>query len=374
MTRSCGYSAPQRQWGEDMETDAMIALKGRKVFVTGATGFIGRRLVAALSNHGAQVTALVRSRSGARDMPANAVFGGMEDDATLAAQLAGHDVLFNLAYDVRATAAANLEAFDRLLKAAETAGVKRIVHTSSIVVYDGWPDHDIDETGAMGRPDGSPYRRAKIAMEERLMSAPMSVAILQPTIVYGPGSSLWTDGFAESLAQGGVVLPEPEGRCNGVFVDDVVQAALRAAIVPDLGRERFVISGPEPFAWSALLEGYARIMGRGEVRRVPIAELEAGLGPKPDESTDAPPSLAARISAVARRMIGHQRFEALVRGLKRRISKGGMLYPNHHLLEEYSGKGVCSIDLARRRLGYVPEFDLPAGLAATADHLRRLTG
>ncbi|SPH18032.1 UDP-glucose 4-epimerase [Defluviimonas aquaemixtae] len=357
-----------------METDAIVGLKGRKVFVTGATGFIGRRLVAALAEHGAEVTALVRSRAGVRDLPVEIVMGGMEDESALAAQLAGHEVLFNLAYDVRATAAANLDAFDRLLKAADTAGVKRIVHTSSIVVYDDWPDHDIDETGSMERPGGSAYRRAKVAMEMRLMSAPMSVAILQPTIVYGPGSSLWTDGFATALAQGGVVLPEPEGRCNGVFVDDVVQAALRAAVLPDLGRERFVISGPEPFPWSALLEGYARIIGRGEVRHVPLQQLTAGLGPKPDESEDAPPSLAARVSALVRRIIGHQRFEAMVRGLKRRVSKGGMLHPNHHLLEEFSGAGTCRIDHARQRLGYAPDFDLTSGLAASADHLRRLAG
>src|SRR5690606_39281896 len=83
-----------------------------------------------------------------------------------------------------------------------------------------------------------------------------------PTIVYGPGSALWTDGFATALLGGGVVLPEPAGLCNGVFVEDVVQACLKAATLPDLGRERFVISGPAPFPWSALLQGYVRALGR----------------------------------------------------------------------------------------------------------------
>lgn len=350
------------------------ALHGRPVFVTGATGFIGRRLVAALVAGGADVGVLTRSRSGLRDLPGGIrpVIASLGDEAALTRALAGTAVLFNLAYDVRDTAAANLAGFDRLLAAARAARVGRIVHLSSIVVYDAWPATDCTEMGSTRRPGGSAYRQAKIAMERRLMAGPVPAAILQPTIVYGPGSALWTDGFARALLAGGVVLPEPEGLCNGVFVDDVVQACLKAAILPDLGRERFVISGPSPFPWSALLEGYAQALGRGEIFHVPAAELLAQLGPKPDETKDRPPSAAARVSAILRRMLGHRRFEALLGAIRRRTGGTRRLEPDHHLLEEFSGRGVCRIDHARRRLGYDPQFDLAAGLAATADHLRRM--
>lgn len=350
------------------------ALGGRRVFVTGATGFIGRRLTAALVDAGAEVGVLTRSRPGLADLPKGVrpVIGGMGDAVALTQALAGADVLFNLAYDVRATAAENLAGFDRLILAAEAAGVGRIVHLSSIVVHDAWPAADCTEAGTMDRPGGSAYRQAKIAMERRLMAGPLPAAILQPTIVYGSGSALWTDGFAAALLAGGVVLPEPEGLCNGVFVDDVVQACLSAAALPDLGRERFVISGPEPFAWSALLGGYARILGRGEVIRVPLAELRARLGPKPDESADLSPSAAARVSALLRRLIGHRRFEALVGAVRRRLRKDARLEPDHHLLEEFTGVGTCRIDHARARLGYAPAYDLDRGLAATEDHLRRM--
>lgn len=371
MTPGCGYSALRRLKGAEMETD----WAGRHVLVTGATGFIGRRLVHALNRAGAVVTVLTRSRASLSGLPqaVRARIGAMTDRRALEKALAGQEIVFNIAYDVRATAADNLAAFDTLLAAAAGAGARRIVHASSIVVYDAWPAADCVETGTMDRPGGGPYRRAKIEMERRLMAGPLPAAILQPSIVWGPGSALWTDGFARALLAGGVVIPEPEGLCNGVFVDDVVQACLKAALVPDLGRERFVISGAEPFPWSALVDGYARILGTRGAIREPAAEILKALGPKPAEGADDPaPSGAARVSALARRLIGHRRFEALVALAKARLSQTGPLRPDHHLFEEYTGRGHCRIDQARARLGYAPTHDLAAGLEATARHLEAM--
>jgi nucleoside-diphosphate-sugar epimerase len=371
MAPGCGYSALRRLKGAKMETD----WAGRHVFVTGATGFIGRRLVHALNRAGAVVTVLTRSRASLSGLPqaVRAKIGSMTDAAAMGKALAGQEMVFNLAYDVRATAAENLAAFDVLLETSRKAGVKRMVHASSIVVYDAWPVADCDETGSMDRPGGGPYRRAKIEMERRLMAGPLPAAILQPTIVWGPGSSLWTDGFARALLAGGVVIPDPEGICNGVFVDDLVQACMRAALVPGLGQERFVISGAEPFPWSALVDGYAAVLGTKGATRVPAAEIEKALGPAPaEDGADHAPSLAARISALGRQVLGHRRFEALVAFAKSNLAKGGVLHPNHHLYEEYMGQGRCHIDHARARLGYAPQFDLARGLEATAAHLKAM--
>lgn len=190
-----------------MRMDPRQTIVGRRVFVTGANGFIGRRLVDALDQAGAKVTSLQRSRGAKRGASVRAIVGDLNDTALLETGLREQEIVFHLAYDGRAPAAANLAAFDSVLAASAKAGVNRIVHTSSIVVYDGWPNGDLDETGSMSRPGGSGYRQAKIEMERRLMSGSIPAAILQPTIVYGPGSALWTEQFIEWLTVGDIVLP-----------------------------------------------------------------------------------------------------------------------------------------------------------------------
>lgn len=346
-------------------------LRGRKVLVTGASGFIGRRLAAALCAAGAEVTAIGRTRRSAlplQGLPLRFIQAGLGDAAGVAAAVAGQEVIFSLAYDVRAPAEVNLGGFDTLIRAAEAQGAARIVHASSVVVYDGWPDGTLTEASPMERPGGGPYRQAKIAQEQRLMSGTLPALILQPTIVWGPGSSLWTDGLAEALLAGAILVPQPEGLCQGVFVDDVVQACLRAAALPDPGRERFIINGAAPFAWSALLSGYAALLGRGEVRFRPAAEL----APVATEGRGGGPGLAARVGAAGRALIGRDRFEALARHVRRRLRKGGEMRPDAHLFGLFTATGACPSDLAEARLGYRPAFGLAEGLAATAGHLRAL--
>lgn len=347
-------------------------LDGKAVFVTGATGFIGKRLVPALINAGARVTVLLRNRHGRQAfsaMGAQVIQGTAGDRALQEKALRDQDVLYHLAYDMRATAAENLATFEALRTAAEKAGVGRIVHASSIVVYDGWPQQNLTESCPISNSKADPYRRAKIAMEQALLQGNCPAAILQPTLVYGPGSLLWTDKLTNWLAAGTVVLPKPEGLCNAVFVDDLVQAMLCAAAPEDLQQERFIISGPAPVSWSALLSGYADIIGRGKIGLIPQETLRARL---PDEEPGEIPdtqSLAARVSTIARAWIGRDRFERLVQTATQRLPRQNELYPDRYMLELFSGTGQCQIDHARVRLGYEPAYDLKAGLEATRSYL-----
>jgi len=107
----------------------------KRVVVTGATGFIGGEIVTALMKTDAEVTVILRSRHGRERFLKDGikvVTSGLKDGDALKGTLNSADVLFNFAYDVRASGDDNLAAFTTLLGAAKAAGVKRIVGNRSM--------------------------------------------------------------------------------------------------------------------------------------------------------------------------------------------------------------------------------------------------
>ncbi len=347
------------------------SISGKRIALTGARGFIGSHLLNALLAGGAQVTVLLRTGHGAgrlRKAGAKVVIAPLQAGAALNTALDGQEILINTAYDVRASKAVNMAAFDALLGAAKTAGVQRIVHTSSAVVYDSWPNGVIDENSTISPNTGGDYRQNKVAMEQKLMASDFKVVILQPTIVYGPNSAMWTRAPMEALAAGGVVLPTPCGTCAAVYIDDVVQAFVRACELIDPQRERFLINGPGTVNWQEFYQGYRDILGRGDITLKPADELTARLGPAPQNGVASGPSLAARVSAQARRLIGTQAFDAVIGRLRNLRHPSGPQYPDRHMLTLMLASPEVSIDHARKRLGYVPTFDFQRGLAEIAAH------
>ena len=341
-------------------------LTGRRVLVTGGRGFIGRRIVKYLADAGATVTVVLRSGHEAkdlRDLGAQVEIGQLVPGRSLDKLLSEKDILVHAAYDVRAGYDENMASFTALYDSALAVGLPRFVHLSSVVVYDNWPNGKLNEDSPISTPGGGDYRQAKISMENILMQGDLDAKILQPTIVYGPGSAMWTKAPIAQLAAGGIVLPEPSGRCAAVYVDDVAQAALLAGATGTGGSERFLINGPDQMSWKEFYEGYQRIVGKGEILSVPLSELESRLGPETEEGESSGPSAAARVSASLRRVIGTRRFDKIMDGLRARRSGGGPVYPDRFMLKLLSGNPEISIERARGRLGYEPAFDFNAGLA-----------
>jgi len=338
------------------------ALAGKRVLVTGATGFIGRRLVQVLLDVGAEVSVILRSNHGAKALKAsnvNVLVGHLSDRPFLAQALSEQTVLFHLAYDMRASGRENLDLFNALLETVEASGLERIVHASSMVVYDHWPGDRIDENAAITRTGLEDYRDVKIVMEEALMAGSKAAAILQPGIVHGPGSAMWTDGPRAALRRGAVILPDPPGLCPAIHVDDVIQAALRAAILPDLAQERFILKGQGAPTWGDFYEAHRTAIGDGEVKFEPLQALEARLPPAaPPTGTPPAPPLAARISQVLRQIIGRDRFEAIVRSVVRPLSRKGPTYPDRAMLRLYAANAVISDAETQKRLGYKPRIKL----------------
>ena len=343
----------------------MENLKGERVLVTGASGFIGARLVETLSEReGAEVTALVRGRAPARFealQNVRVVRCGYDSAATRASALQGQDVVINVAYDLEASSEELLRDFDDLVGACRKAGVSAFVQFSSIAVYDGWPGGDLSETSPADGP-GSVYKTVKRAMETALAASGLPHIILQPTIVYGPFSPLWTTPLIEAFRAGDVILPDgPEGLCHAVFVDDVVDAAILAAARKTHDGERYIISGAEPVSWRAFYEAHARLAGAPgprieHIEAAPVRH-EGGGGGKPK---------AARLaSRFARNLLGARNIIAIRSFLQRLLSGGKKLerWPAPHEVELLRARGACHIESARAGLGYAPKVDFDEGMA-----------
>ena len=245
------------------------AWQSRTVVITGGTGFIGARLARKLALYGASVTIPTRDRNRARQrIDANIRLAGWipAKPGSMDAILAGADTLFHLAYDIRRSGEANVALYRAVADAAARASVRRFIHASSIVVYDGWPTGDLSENSPSDGP-GHPYKLAKRAMERDLEAradrGDFDAAILQPVNVYGPFSAQWTDAVVERIRARGLALPVGlDGLCNGVYVDDLVDAFIAAGDLPHGGARRFIVAGPAPIPWAEMFETYAEGCGR----------------------------------------------------------------------------------------------------------------
>ncbi len=243
-----------------------------RIAVTGATGFIGRRLAQRLAQAGFRVSALARPRPG-RALPAASGLGWIEGDladrAALRALVAGADAVIHLAGataapDRAAFHAANAEGTARLTEAARDAGAGRLILVSSLAAL---------------RPAVSDYAASKSAGEAAARAArgTMPLTILRAPAVFGPGDAASAPLF-RLLARGW--LPVPGGRAGGfrfsvADVDDLCRlleglaaaAAAPAVIAPCSVRA---------VGWADLAASAARVTGR-PVRRLPLPGLAMTL-------------------------------------------------------------------------------------------------
>ncbi|HVZ83799.1 MAG TPA: hopanoid-associated sugar epimerase [Terracidiphilus sp.] len=186
-----------------------------KIFLTGATGFVGHHVAKALAAEGADLRFLVRKTSSLQNLegiPGDTVVGNLLAPESIAPALAGCDAVMHVAADYRlwipdpaAMYKANVEGTRTLLRMAREAGVPRVVSTSSVATMHFFTNGIVsnEDTPVSLKDMLGHYKRSKFLAEQVAIEAAASgqqVMILNPTTPIGPNDA----------------KPTPTGR---IFVD-----------------------------------------------------------------------------------------------------------------------------------------------------------
>lgn len=342
----------------------------RTILVTGAGGFIGGRVVELMHQTGfAHVRAGVRRWSSAARigrLPVEMVLCDLRDPAQVASAMAGVDAVVHCAVGDREN---TVEGTAAVLAAARAAGVRRVVHISTIDVY-GPVEGDTPEDRPLTRT-GAAYGDMKIEAEElcrRHMAEGLPVVILRPTIVYGPFSASWTVEFAERLQVRPWPFP-PElcaGVCNLVYVDDLVHAIMLAVDHPAAAGEAFNVNGDDRPTWFEYFTALNAALGLPPIEaKTPTGSRFAALAMQPVRAT------AKLALKHFQRPIMHLYQNSDAARVVMKFAEGMIRRaPTSGEFRLYGRRGTFPTAKAERLLGYRPRVSMAEGVALSAAWVR----
>ncbi len=252
-----------------------------RALVTGATGFIGRALSERLISEGVELRVLARDPRRLDGLSAGArvevVEGDVTDPAAVDRAVAGAEIVFHVAGSFREADApderyrqVNVESVRHVIEAARRHGVRRVVHTSTIGIHGSIAAGVPATEDTPLRPEGV-YEVTKaegdsLALAEAAAGRP-EVVVLRPAPVYGPGDYRLLKLFRLAARARPVLLGDGSALYHMVHIDDLVDAFLLAARVPEAAGHAFIVAGRERPTVNELVAAVARALGRTEPPR-----------------------------------------------------------------------------------------------------------
>jgi len=239
----------------------------QRIFVTGATGFVGHAVVRTLLAHGFLVRCLVRPGSEALLKgfeSIDRVPGDVLEPDGLPPSVEGCSAIIHLVGIIREHRASGVT-FDRLhtqatanmLGVAREAGVKRYVQMSAVGT----------RPGAV-----SNYHRTKWQAEEVVRASALDWTIIRPSLIFGPG-----DEFVSVLARmirrlpAVPVLGDGQYQLQPIAVEQVAEGFARALRLPLTVGQTYEVAGPEPHRFVELLDQIGVALGAARVRKIHIS-------------------------------------------------------------------------------------------------------
>lgn len=261
------------------------------------------------------------------------------DADALASAFAGCDLVIHTAAHVREWGEmdefvrVNVGGTARVLDAAKAAGVDRVVHVSSVVVYGYDAAGEQDETAHL-RSYGIPYIDTKSASDR--LARRRGAIVVRPGDVYGPGSIPWLVRPLELARAGRLAVPDSgDGIMLPAYVDDLVESLVAAS---ERGRpgQAYTVWDGEPVTFTDYFTRIAEIAGGAPPRRLPrpVLDLAGAAMERWARARGTAPSFTSRSATFIDR------------------------------------RGTVSIERARSELGWEPKVGLDEGLRRCADWAR----
>jgi uncharacterized protein YbjT (DUF2867 family) len=231
-----------------MSADAIRCL------VTGATGYVGGRLVPELLDRGYEVRALARNPDKLADIPwrdrVEVARGDLADPGSLIEAFDGIDVVYYLVHSMGTSAdfvAAEADSARNVVAAAQRAGVKRLVYLGGL-----------HPSGA----DLSPHLRSRVAVGEILLDSGIETVVLQAGIVIGSGSASFE--MMRHLTNRLPAMTTPKwvhNKIQPIAIDDVLHYLAEAATADIPTSRTWDIGGPDALEYGDAMQVYAQEAG-----------------------------------------------------------------------------------------------------------------
>lgn len=313
-----------------------------RAFVTGGTGFVGSHLVdALLLDEETEVRCLVRKNpKWLEGKKVTQVQGDLHDIEALKKGIEGCEFVFHSAAataapDERSFMARNVEGTENVLRIAQKAGVKNLIVLSSLAAAGPTQNGQPISEDVPCRPV-SLYGKSKMRMEQMLQDqadSDQKVSIIRPPAVYGPREeNIYSLFKSASRGIAPIVGDGNRPRVSLVHVRDLIRGILLAADKSPTGVHKYFIASDQIYTWNQVTDILSALFGKKLWR------------PKVD------PQMLKRISGL------FESFGSLT-------GKTPML--NKDKAKELSLEWLCSIEKAKKELGFVPKVDLQRGFYET---------
>jgi nucleoside-diphosphate-sugar epimerase len=314
------------------------------ILVTGATGFIGRHLVGALSKT-YTVRCLVRKSSDItplKDLNVEVAYGDLLVRDSLRPALDGIDLVYHLAGEVYSRRKqdyyrGNVLATQNLLEACKEKGIKRIIFLSSIGVY----KPASKKTLLTEESDCEPltiYGKTKLDAEELIKKCDISWVIVRAPVTYGPFQAAVVNRFfVNALIKKKIyVIGDGDNLRSLCFIQNLIEGLLILAEKQYISHKKYILSDNSPYTFNEIIATGSSVIKQN----IDIIRLPNILGD-----------------------ISWKIYSIMVRLFK-------LYYVELYTIRTMQINLGCDITLAKTELGYNPKITLGSGIARTAEWIK----